>query len=98
MLPEVDLFGTSSARGTHTPSKMGEINIAATDSGNLDLDQNIIRVLDLWDWSVLEGHGFDGLEDEAGVLWQVSRLQRRARSADVYIPRQLVSSCCQSVK
>ena len=42
--------------------------IATTDTGVFDLDENIVRVLDLRDRSVFESNSVDAIKDEGEVL------------------------------
>lgn len=42
--------------------------IATTDASVFDLNENIVRVLDLWDRSVFEPDSMDALKDEGEIL------------------------------
>ena len=42
--------------------------IGATDTSNFDLNEDVSAGLELWDWTVLEGHFMGLLEHEGEVL------------------------------
>lgn len=46
-----------------------EAYIAAADPGVFDPDEDIVGILQCWDWAVFEFEGLDAFEDERAVLF-----------------------------